>query len=74
VYHCITLIVLQYYSTLQCCTTVLGAIGGLGDRCQFVDEDTLPAKTGSLRSLLGLGESGVYCITALLSQYYSITV
>lgn len=41
--------------------TVLGAIGGLGDRGQFVDEDPAPAKSGSLRSLLGLGDSGECC-------------
>jgi photosystem II protein len=39
--------------------TVLGAVGGLGDRGQFVDEEpSAPAQPGSLRALLGLGESG----------------
>ncbi|CAI5967074.1 unnamed protein product [Closterium sp. NIES-64] len=41
--------------------TVLGAIGALGDRGRFVDEEAprfVPAKPGSLRSALGLSEEG----------------
>ncbi|GJP32630.1 hypothetical protein CLOM_g17241 [Closterium sp. NIES-68] len=41
--------------------TVLGAIGALGDRGRFVDEEVprfVPAKPGSLRSALGLSEDG----------------
>lgn len=38
--------------------TLLGAIGGLGDRGQFVDDDTTstPAKPGTLKALLGISE------------------